>query len=480
LRRHWPVIALSSCIVVLLATIFYFSWTKESKSGPYEYYISGDYKRSFTTLSQKEPLKAYDNYLLASMYHSGAYDGSYVPQRQKTLENLEAAKKGNIGEAFLLHGDILREEAGLTGDPSAYRAAYQKAKDQINKIELTNRSATENAALGDLYVSPERMGTVYGQAERYYRLAANKGYTYAMCQLGKLLEPGSGFEGSDPKKALKWYQRAAESGDPEGYYLLGKAYEHGIGTKPDEAQALKYYQEAAEYNYPEALFRLSLCHLNGELGAKNSGTKVEKYLKQASLQNIAGAQYYLALCYEEGVFSEGKDMKKALSNMKKAADNEYVKAYYELFKYYYEGVNDITPDTDQAMKFLRKGAEAGDPDCQYTLGKFYRDSEGPIPGENTERALKYYKLAANQGIANAQNGLGVIYEERKDYDEALKWYRKAALNDQKYAQYNLAKMFQKGLGLSKPNRDSAVHWYKEAYARDVGEARDSLERLDAL
>ena len=45
-------------------------------------------------------------------------------------------------------------------------------------------------------------------------------------------------------------------------------------------------------------------------------------------------------------------------------------------------------------------------------------------------AAKWYRKAAEQGDADAQNNLGLCYERGQgvpeDYEEAVKWYRKAA------------------------------------------------------
>ena len=56
-------------------------------------------------------------------------------------------------------------------------------------------------------------------------------------------------------------------------------------------------------------------------------------------------------------------------------------------------------------------------------------------------AVKYYKQAAEQGVADAQCNLGVCYEKgegvAKNYTEAVKWYRKSAEQGVAKAQYNL-------------------------------------------
>ena len=55
--------------------------------------------------------------------------------------------------------------------------------------------------------------------------------------------------------------------------------------------------------------------------------------------------------------------------------------------------------------------------------------------------MKWYRKAAEQGHADAQNNLGLCYQYgkgvAKDYAEAVKWYRKAAEQGHARAQCNL-------------------------------------------
>jgi len=58
----------------------------------------------------------------------------------------------------------------------------------------------------------------------------------------------------------------------------------------------------------------------------------------------------------------------------------------------------------------------------------YKEGKG-IP-QNYSEALKWYRKAADQGLAKAQFQLGLIYEQglgvQQDSTEASKWYQKAA------------------------------------------------------
>jgi Sel1 repeat len=65
--------------------------------------------------------------------------------------------------------------------------------------------------------------------------------------------------------------------------------------------------------------------------------------------------------------------------------------------------------------------------------------------------LSTLQTQANQGIAEAQNGLGELYAKGKgmpqDYVQARAWYEKAAAQGHPHAQNNLAELYFAGLGV---------------------------------
>ncbi|MGN6837925.1 tetratricopeptide repeat protein, partial [Neisseria sp. P0022.S010] len=70
---------------------------------------------------------------------------------------------------------------------------------------------------------------------------------------------------------------------------------------------------------------------------------------------------------------------------------------------------------------------------------------------------------AKQGNAKAQYNLGGMYDNgqgvRKDYAQAVQWYRKAAEQVFAKAQYNLGVMYEKGQSVRKDYVE-AVRWYR--------------------
>ena len=102
----------------------------------------------------------------------------------------------------------------------------------------------------------------------------------------------------------------------------------------------------------------------------------------------------------------------------------------------------------------------------------YRTGEG-VPQDYGE-AVKWFRLAADQGDASAQNNLGVMYEYGRgvpqDYGEAVKWFRLAADQGEALAQNNLGLMYAKGKGVPQ-NYIQAHMWLNLAGARGNEDAR---------
>ena len=129
----------------------------------------------------------------------------------------------------------------------------------------------------------------------------------------------------------------------------------------------------------------------------------------------------------------------ALTSLDKGANYEDAMASYERGHY------------ATATRMLRPLAETGDPRAQNSLGFMYASGKG-TPQDYAE-AVKWYRKAADQGIAEAQYAvLASIYDHGKgvpqDYAEAVKWYRKAAEQGYAKAQLNLGLMYDNGKGVS--------------------------------
>jgi hypothetical protein len=87
-----------------------------------------------------------------------------------------------------------------------------------------------------------------------------------------------------------------------------------------------------------------------------------------------------------------------------------------------------------------------------------------VPQDDAE-AVKWTRLAADQGDANAQTSLGVMYYfgegVPQDYAEAVKWFRLAADQGYTVAQENLGFMYRDGQGVPQDDVETYA-WFSVA------------------
>ena len=90
-------------------------------------------------------------------------------------------------------------------------------------------------------------------------------------------------------------------------------------------------------------------------------------------------------------------------------------------------------------------------------------------------AVRWYQLAADQGLSQAQFNLGYAYDVGQgvpqDYVHAFDWYQLAADQGLAGAQYNLGLMYETGKGVLQDDVQAYL-WFARAAARSTDEQRD--------
>ena len=61
----------------------------------------------------------------------------------------------------------------------------------------------------------------------------------------------------DVTKAIEWFRRSADLGNPGAMYELGECHEYGTGVAQDRDQALAWYRRSAELGNPTAMFEVA-------------------------------------------------------------------------------------------------------------------------------------------------------------------------------------------------------------------------------
>ena len=95
---------------------------------------------------------------------------------------------------------------------------------------------------------------------------------------------------------------------------------------------------------------------------------------------------------------------------------------------YRHGLGGLPQSDALAVEWYRKAADQGDAAAQNNLALMYRDGRGGLP-QSDALAVEWYRKAADQGDADAQFNLGLMYANGQgvpqNFPEALRWLRKA-------------------------------------------------------
>jgi localization factor PodJL len=129
---------------------------------------------------------------------------------------------------------------------------------------------------------------------------------------------------------------------------------------------------------------------------------------------------------------------------------------------------------------LRTAALKGDPSAAYEVGVRFAEGKG-VPA-NYDEAAKWYDRAAQAGLVPAIFRLGTLYEKglsvKKDIDIARRYYLQAAERGNAKAMHNLAVLDADGGGKG-ANYKSASQWFRKAADRGVADSQFNLGILYA-
>ena len=197
----------------------------------------------------------------------------------------------------------------------------------------------------------------------------------------------------------------------EASYKLGKMYLLGIDTNPPEpngVMAAYYFREASDKGHTEAtleLGRLYFCPPIAKTRSKNIHQDIEqavKYLKIAAKNNNTAALYLLGWLYCNNLGM--RDPVKAIKYSEKAARDGSIDAMIDLIDLYqYEECKNY----ERAYYYAVKAAENSRV-AALRAGYFLLFGWGCEP--NLYEAKKYFKIASEQGLLEAEYMLNLIRE----------------------------------------------------------------------
>ena len=147
-----------------------------------------------------------------------------------------------------------------------------------------------------------------------------------------------------------------------------------------------------------------------------------------------------------------------------------MKKIYLIMILFFATASGVFAQTTNIVTLMLK-AKSGEAEAQNALGEAYYDGKGVT--ENLTEAVKWFTKAAEQENAKAQYNLGICYYYGygvyQNYGEAEKWYTKAAEQGYAEAQNSLGYYYEEN-----HNPKKAVEWYTKAAEQGLPIAQCNL------
>jgi uncharacterized protein len=174
--------------------------------------------------------------------------------------------------------------------------------------------------------------------------------------------------------------------------------------------------------------------------------------KKLAAKGNPDAHYYLGLIYTDRQ-SKYFDAQTGLSHISKAASIGHAQAMFQMGMMYDNGIG-VQPDALVANDWYRKAKRAESPGKSNTV--YYKEKGDKMVEVPYSEILKDLISQAESGNAEIQFQLARIYDDGKlvprDFDKALHWYKKAAMNNYEEAQFTLGYFYCRGIGVTKDKK----------------------------
>ncbi len=171
-----------------------------------------------------------------------------------------------------------------------------------------------------------------------------------------------------------------------------------------------------------------------------------------------------------------------LARLRRHVENEVPEAIVELGSDYCSGSRGLKESMKKAMKLWKRAAELGNVDAMHKLATSYYRGDGVKV--DMKKAVKLWRVPASHGHASAQYGLSVALrvlsvDPLETAEESFHYAKLAAEQGLREAEYNVGVALWKGLGVA-VDVDEGKRWLERAAAKGFQSAIDQLAELDAL
>lgn len=280
------------------------------------------------------------------------------------------------------------------------------------------------------------------------------------------------FTRKDYAEALRAGRQAADAGHPEATLLVAWIHYKGYGTEQNYAEAMRGYRLAMDRGVIEAPNEIGWLYYKG-FGVAQDYAEAMRWFRKGDAMGDTSAMLNIGAMYRDGT-GVREEPAEAVRWYRKVAEIGTQPLGQALLGFQYQIGQGVDQDYAEAMRWYQAALGAGGASGGRTKGD---RTETQATGLNSATAWFRAENDDDDGKNLAMVLVGTLHENglgvRRDYGEALRWYRQAA--DRNYAQafYALGMMYENGRGVPEDPRQ-AREWMRKAADRGFEDAKKWL------
>ncbi len=265
----------------------------------------------------------------------------------------------------------------------------------------------------------------------------------------------------DTSKGISLIKKAAEKGNIEAQVYLGK---YSLNILKNSKKAFYWFEKAAKRGSLSSQMYVAGAYKQG-FGIKKNSTRQNRYIIKAAKQGNKQAQYHLGKRFLK--HRSYRSQRLGIAWLKKSAKQNYMPAYFELLL-------NGNSSYGKRQSYINKLQHQKTAQASFYIAQYFLNSN------NISMQLegaKWLKIAANKGYLKAIYTLGILHQSGDlniiNDKQAFKEISKAATENYKPAQKQLAQMYKEGIG-TKSNLDKYSYWLKKSKHNSFNNKKQQL------
>ncbi|KAI4339575.1 hypothetical protein MLD38_024501 [Melastoma candidum] len=232
----------------------------------------------------------------ASEIKAASAEDPYTTSLMGFLYGSGMVKEKNKGKAFLHHyfaaqGGSLQSKMALAYSymrqemyDKAVKLYAELAEAAVNSFSITKDSSVVEAVRihSGAEENKEALRKSRGEDDEDFQILeyqAQKGNAIAMYKVGLFYYFGLRGLRRDYSKALPWFQKAVEKGEPRSMALLGEIYGRGAGVERNYTKAFEWLKLASKQKLYSAYNGIGYLYVKGYGVEKKNYTKAKEYFE---------------------------------------------------------------------------------------------------------------------------------------------------------------------------------------------------------